>query len=765
MTPIEHFVPGSWAGGQGEEVLARLRWPVPPGVIRAYLEAYTRPGDSVLVPFCQDAAEVREVLHLERHALALHYDPVLLLVVQAALEPVPVRDLDAAVARLGDSRKQGIPLRQHMEALYATTCPACLRPAVADYFIWEQGKPVAKQVHCPDCDYEGQAGVEPADLERLADIPTRGMHFYYILDRVAPQPAQPGSEGLRPRLESLLDLYTPRNLDALADLTLKIETMFAGGLLHRALLTLLLDCLDRCSALAPLPGSSVRRRGLTRPGRFVEWNVWRVFEEAAGRFRSLAAAGLPAVALADSLERYQAQEDNAWVGFAGQGLVRDLPRHLAAHTLPLVLVSPPPLDSAAWSLSYLWGAWLLSPEAVAPLRPLLRQRTPDPVWYARVMSGSFRTMADLLTADGRILVTFADQRPAVLEALLWAAARAGLQAACVVQSGDDYRLEMVAASLPASAPGTVDNMRVQQAIAESLVETIRTRGETCPWRTLHAGVYRRLAERGLLGWAARQEGEAAPDLETIAEWVKAARDDPRLVRPADEEGGEELWWLAQPTDLPAPLSDRVEAAAYAVLQETPVLDEVTFAEQVYARCPGLLTPDAGLIDACLRAYGHELETGRWQLRAEDQPQTREAEQRRMIAGLLDLGQRLGYQAKALDGFDAAWLDGTISGGNRVRAAFVVRWQAAVSEALALGDKAPGARLYLVIPGGRAELASYKLAHNPLWQATLDEAGWRFIKYRHVRQLMAQQEVDEYALRAIVGLDPIVEREAVQIPLF
>jgi len=89
----------------------------------------------------------------------------------------------------------------------------------------------------------------------------------------------------------------------------------------------------------------------------------------------------------------------------------------------------------------------------------------------------------------------------------------------------------------------------------------------------------------------------------------------------------------------------------------------------------------------------------------------------------------------------------------------------VSEALSLGEKASRRQALPGHPRRRAELASYKLAHNPLWQATLDEAGWRFIKYRHVRQLMAQQEVDEYALRAIVGLDPIVEREAVQIPLF
>jgi len=765
MTPIEHFVPGSWAEGQGEEVLPRLRWPVPPGVIRAYVEAYTRPGDRVLVPFCQDASEVREVLYLERQALALHYDPVLLMVVQAALEPVSIKDLDAAVARLGDSRKQGIPLRQHLEALYATTCPACLRPAVADYFIWEQGKPVTKQVHCPACDYSGQTGIEPADLERLADIPARGMHFYYVLDRVAPQPPQPGSEGLRPRLESLLDLYTPRNLDALADLTLKIETMFGGGPMHRPLLTLLLDCLDRCSTLATLPGGPVRRRGLTRPGRFVEWNVWRTFEEAAGRFRALIAVGRPMSSLADSLERYKVEENRAWAGFVGQGLVRDLPRHLSSHSLPLALVSPPPLDSAAWSLSYLWGAWLLGPEAVTPLRPLLRQRTPDPAWYARVMAGSFRTMADLLTADGRILVVLAEQRTAVLEALLWATARAGLRAACLVQSEDDYRLELVAAPPPPPAPDAVDDAQFRQAVVEAFIETIQVRGEPTPWRTLHAAAYRRLAETGLLGWAAQQEGEGALDPETIGEWVKAARDDDRLVRLADDEGGEEMWWLAAPTGLSTPLSDQVEAVAYAVLQETPVLDEDAFAGQVYARCPGQLTPDAGLICACLRAYGREAEAGHWQLRPEDEPQAREAERQKMIAGLLELGRRLGYQTRTLDGFDAAWLDGTVAGGNRVRAAFVVRWQAAVSEALALSEKAPEARLYLVIPGGRAELASYKLARNPLWQATLDEAGWRFIKYRHVRQLIGQQEVDEYALRAIVGLDPIVEREAVQIPLF
>ena len=125
-----------------------------------------------------------------------------------------------------------------------------------------------------------------------------------------------------------------------------------------------------------------------------------------------------------------------------------------------------------------------------------------------------------------------------------------------------------------------------------------------------------------------------------------------------------------------------------------------------------------------------------------------------------LGQRLGYQSMPWEAADAVWLE-----REQVRAVFAVRWRAALGEVLALELPPAGATPHLVIPGGRAELVSYKLAHNPLWQQSAERAGWRFIKYRHVRQLAGQPEVDEYALRTIIGLDPIVEREQVQLSLF
>lgn len=755
MEEIRHFVPGLGEGP--EDLVARLRWPVPEGVATPYVQAYSRPGERVLVPYCQGPGVVREILATGRQPIAANFDPVLILLVQVALNPPPARELDAALARLGDSDKQGMPLRRYLQGLYATTCPACLRPAVADYFIWDRelGEPVAKQVRCPACAWDGQAGIDVEDRERLVDVEPRGMHYHYVLDRLAPEALGPA---LRSRLQALLELYSPRNQYALAELSLKIEGLFPDGPLNRALKVLLLDCLDRCSSLAPLPGRRPSRMGLSRPARFLERNVWSCLEEALIRLRSISVT--PGAELSESLEAYRTEAE-AEAGFVGQWLVRDLVRTLAPRSLRLVLTSPPPLSPAAWSLSYLWGGWLLGPEAVTPLRPLLRQRTADPAWYARVMASSLSSLADLLADDGRLVLVLTHQRPPVLEALMLAAIQARLGVASLAQYGSDYRLVLTPSPSPAARPSPAPlEEQIRHAALQASIDTIRRRGEPASWPTLHAAIQRWLAAHGLLARASAPGASDGSPLDLIAEQVQVALDDPALVRLATAQGDGEAYWLAEPNEVAQALSDRVEFKAYELLQATPGLSEVELARALYRHFPETLTPDAGLISACLQSYGQEETPGRWLLRSEDEPEAREAERVDILQQVQALGRRLGYRSGALEPFDAAWFQ-----GQEARAVFCIRWQATLRPVLDLADQAAGARLYLVIPGGRAPLVDYKLSHNPLWQQAVDRAGWRFIKYRHVRQLAGQADVDEYALRTIVGLDPIVEKEGAQIPLF
>jgi hypothetical protein len=376
------------------------------------------------------------------------------------------------------------------------------------------------------------------------------------------------------------------------------------------------------------------------------------------------------------------------------------------------------------------------------------------------MAGSLASLTDLLQDDGRLVLILTDQRPALVQALALAAGSARMGVASLVQSGADYRLELTPSlAQPVLLSQEPLDPAIRRSALASAVETIRGRGEPVPWRALHAAMLQRVAEQGLLVRALEEE-ESASLLDRVAEQLEAALDDPALVRLAAREKGGPLWWLARPDGMSIPLCDRVEDVAYQVLQDTLALTEADFTASVYARFPGNLAPETELVATCLRAYGQESTADYWHLRGEDVPQARQAERDTVIENILSLGEKLGYRAAPGESFDAVWFkDG------QMKAVFVVHWRAAVDEALALSDHAGQAQPYLVIPGGRAALVSYKLARNPLLQQVVDASGWRFIKYRHVRQLLSQPEVDEYALRTIIGLDPIVERESAQIPLF
>jgi hypothetical protein len=310
-----------------------------------------------------------------------------------------------------------------------------------------------------------------------------------------------------------------------------------------------------------------------------------------------------------------------------------------------------------------------------------------------------------------------------------------------------------------AASASLDS-QIREAARQASASAIRARGEPVPWRTLHAAIMAGLAERSLLVRVLGAEGEGPSPLDLVAEQIQLVLDDPGFQRLPPGDGGDDLWWLSDPAGAESPLCDRVEVEAYLILQHMADLTEEQFALALFQRFPGILTPEAGLLAVCLRSLCRQTASGLWQLRPEEAAEKREVERLEVIDHLLLLGQRLGFRAEPRAPFDAAW-----SKGRRVQAAFCVRWQAFVDEPLALAGQLHGASPYLVIPGGRAALLSYKLAHNPLWQQAVRDQGWRFIKYRHVRELLAQPDVDEYALQTIVGLDPIVEKERAQLALF
>jgi hypothetical protein len=276
------------------------------------------------------------------------------------------------------------------------------------------------------------------------------------------------------------------------------------------------------------------------------------------------------------------------------------------------------------------------------------------------------------------------------------------------------------------------------------------------------------------------------------------KDHPRLV---EVDGGR--WWLRSVADLAAasaPLSDRLEWAAYGLLSTSRGLDEETFFERAAGMFRGHDTPDADLVRAVLDSYRDPAAAG-VALRTEDELTSRHAEHGEIVGMLVDYGHRLGLRAHVSAREQRRrYLDGTVAdllSDDEIRAylpliapgdaqtfesldcvwylrgkatfIFEVEWTAMLTDALLRrGPRIPASDSvvrFIVIAPERAELVRFKLSRSPLLARALEEQNWHILKSDHLRRLVAREEADLDQLAPMLGLDPEIEREAEQLPLF
>jgi hypothetical protein len=216
-----------------------------------------------------------------------------------------------------------------------------------------------------------------------------------------------------------------------------------------------------------------------------------------------------------------------------------------------------------------------------------------------------------------------------------------------------------------------------------------------------------------------------------------------LGRGTEPESGQ--YWLVDPKDAVTPLADRVEQMVLDVLRSRKTgISQIELDQTVCTALPGLLTPDWGLVRACIQSYSYEQEeSGLWVLRAEDEPDERQADCEEVTRLLIELGTRLGFSIQADEVI--TWLDAK----ENPAYTFVVMATAAIGTALQMYTD----RSFLfVMPGGRAALVTEKARRDYRLRALLDE-GLRIIKFRHVRRLANEATLTRMNLADRIAIDP------------
>lgn len=778
---IDYFVPGTTSPAIG--LLGGLLPAWPEGVAQHFVEAHTHPDAIVLDPFAVSEISIRETLAAGRRMIATNNNPLLVMLLRQRLSPPAPDALKAAFTRLGDSPKRGVPLRDHLKQLYRTHCPTCNLEVVAEYFVWtrEQADPQQKWVDCSACGQAGLAAVDDDDLAVLDEVETRGLHYWYLLDRVASAAKSPPEDEARTQAETLLELYTPRALYAIADLLMKIEATFDEET-QVDLKATLINCLAAASNLyAPdtPPAEAQARPTLDRlhpPRRFIERNVWQLFEASVEQVAASAEATARLTLQPDlhwATRLPSSPQGLVWVHNLGAGAAG---RGLTPESVSLVLTTPPRPDPVFWSLAYLWTGWIFGPGEAARLRSLALQKWPDWSWYVTTMTTALRALRPVLRFDGVCVLVLCASPPQQVFAMVLAALAAGYEVESWQHraTGEHQcRLVPVSPRAPSEKASEALRSRVSAESAKAATKSVRARGEPVQPETLHIAAWHRLMRKGIL-----EVVQASVPKSRVLSWLNTAigqglekvkvSDLVPVIGDDDQAVG---WWLRKAgRGVKDPLSDRVEEAVLSALRDADAkggapLEETAFIQSLYRRFSGPLTPDAGLVHACLKAYGEEPSPGHWRL----QPGEREAawaeEMSTGVDDLLMLGERLGYRVRQRRKVsDVVWEE-----EGRPWATFTLLATANVARFLPhLDSTFPQQEIRwrnLVISAARTGLWRHKLETYPWLAQMIKGEGWTFIKLEHLRSLAAKKVLTRHDLKAIVGLVPLIESGEGQLPLF
>ena len=238
-----------------------------------------------------------------------------------------------------------------------------------------------------------------------------------------------------------------------------------------------------------------------------------------------------------------------------------------------------------------------------------------------------------------------------------------------------------------------------------------------------------------------------------------------------------FWWLRDHASSALPYSDRLEKSMVGYLLHHPGCRFLELESALNAEFPSLLTPDLELINVCLDSYAIQepAESDRWFLRPQDAPSARRQDLETALAQLTTLAERLGYK---MEGSPPMWVDES----GQTCYWFYTTASAVIGEII-LGtgsiSPSPSARSIIILPGGRANLVAYKLRRDPrlralcaaveaspnvnlpgefdLGQGFLDKiapTGWRFLKFRHLRQILDNLLLTRLNLDELLAQDPL-----------
>ena len=489
----------------------------------AEIEARTFGGDIVIELHGRGAWIARGAVNRLRRVYDVESTALTRLQAELVLRPPDLRHLDAALETLAIHPRGGMGLRQAILEPFMSTCATCGRPVIVDEYLWqaEASVPARKSYHCDGCGDRSRSSdgrtvpVDPDDIRRAQRMSRAANASRERLRGRFPAP-EPG----HPLPGQLLDLYTPRTLEAFAILTERLDLDLRAAPIKAALQLALVHTLLPGSRLNRQPGRLQALRisaGNLRPPIDRGWrerNPWLLFEDGLRHVRSFvqrlesvpggsiqARFGGDLTALVDGSSNVVLHATGTAAGRAGPVFPLDrpvMPGRLDPRSRIKLVLTQPPIHWSQENLAfaYLATSLVLGREAAEdlPLDSLFGGSAPSE-WGGdvAVLRRSLASARTVLAPDGAVVLILDRSGPAGLAAGVLGGVGAGLRLsnAVLAELGDEIAgtLEFIDGDAASVSGGAATDApfqlsAVERAVSDVAVGVLQARGEPARYERL-----------------------------------------------------------------------------------------------------------------------------------------------------------------------------------------------------------------------------------------------------------------------------------------
>jgi hypothetical protein len=574
-------------------------------------------------------------------------------------------------------------VKDEINRLYLTECRECGAELPVECCVWKRDdkknlKLKELRFKCLSCGAVVEKGCKPTrgDLKRIkaADEEFRGRRLWYPKNPLYYSDGRPFIK--KERYESLDELFTPRNLYALAILMNAIEKEKEAKLkdfLKIAFTSMVHLCSTMVPALSPAETnhqtafSSVwTQHSYWFAKEFMEQNVWKKFESSMmghqGLMKAKAESNKYFKAIKFSTRPQQLLDGKADICIVNASCL-DVFEKLPERCVDYIFTDPPYDASIQYGeLSYLWAAWLRKDsdyaERISSHEIVRNERQhKDFEVYHGLLKNSFDGMYRSLKLHHYLTLTFHNPTFKVRNATIRAGTFAGFEFEKIhhqptAQKSGKSLLQPFGSAMgdfylrfhkPASersrveSPEEIDEKRFEKIVVETTIELLAERAEPTPYTIVINYIDPVLAKHGFFS-------SLNTGLDVKKALTKHLGREFRLV--IEKLGGVKgkLWWLNDSGAVTRlkeiPLSERVEQTVLRLLSQKSRITFTDAWKAISTEFPNSLTSDSMSIKEALEQYARQVSGGHWLLMP--QVNARVSQHSEMIAILAEMGGKLGY---------------------------------------------------------------------------------------------------------------------------